>query len=171
VKRFALLLICFCCVLSGFSQDTSRVEFIIRNIGIGVDGHFNSVQIETKLNAEGDLQSIQGAIEVASIETGIDSRDEHLLKADYFDVLNHATITLVSNAVIETSEGVFKVDGVLTIKGKSKDISITVQRKKENNQYTITSSFQINRRDYHVGGRSIAMSNTVKINVVHYHSL
>ena len=171
MKPFALLVICFCCFLFGFSQDTSRVEFVIRNIGIGVNGHFNKVLIDTKFDEDGHLLNIQGAIEVASIETGIDSRDEHLLKATYFDVATHPTITLVSNEVTETSEGVFKVDGVLTIKGKSKDISITVTRKNENAKYIITSSFQINRRDYQVGGRSMAMSNKVKINVIHYHSL
>ena len=59
----------------------------------------------------------------------------------------------------------------LTIKGKTKEISVTVNRDKINNQYKITSSFKINRRDFDIGGRSIVMSNTVKINVVHYYNL
>jgi len=66
---------------------------------------------------------------------------------------------------------VFTMIADLTIKGKTKEISITVNRDKINNQYKITSSFKINRRNFDVGGRSIVMSNTVKINVVHYHNL
>ena len=90
---------------------------------------------------------------------------------DYFDIENHENITWISKAINTIDDGVFTMIADLTIKGKTKEISITVNRDKINNKYKITSSFKINRRNFDVGGRSIVMSNTVKINVVHYHNL
>jgi polyisoprenoid-binding protein YceI len=171
MKRFLFFVICFCCLSLSFSQNKSSIDFVIRNVGIAVDGHFNTFNIETDFDNKGELLNIKGEIKVASIETGIESRDNHILKADYFDIENYENITWVSKAINTIDDGVFTMIADLTIKGKTKEISITVNRDKISNQYKITSSFKINRRNFDVGGRSIVMSNTVKINVVHYHNL
>jgi len=171
MKRFLFFVICFCCLSLSFSQNKSSIDFVIRNVGIAVDGHFNTFNIETDFDNKGELLNIKGEIKVASIETGIESRDNHILKADYFDIENYENITWVSKAINTIDDVVFTMIADLTIKGKTKEISITVNRDKINNKYKITSSFKINRRNFDVGGRSIVMSNTVKINVVHYHNL
>ena len=114
---------------------------------------------------------IKGIIKAASIKTGIDSRDEHLLKADYFDIENYENITLVSTIIESKSDGVFSVVAILTIKDKSKEIVIKVNRDKYDNQYIMTSNFTINRRDFDIGGRSFILGNMVKINVLHFHKL
>lgn len=171
MKYFLFLITCFCCFSFGYSQNNPAVEFVIRNVGIGVDGHFNSFKIETKFDNQGKLSNISGDITVASIETGIDSRDEHLLKDDYFDVENHKTITLVSKKIDSKSAGIYNISTALTIKGKTKEIPIIIKVDKLKNQYKITSNFEINRRDFNVGSGSLVMSNTVKINVVHFHKL
>ena len=171
MKRFLFFVICFCCLSLSFSQNKSSIDFVIRNVGIAVDGHFNIFNIETDFDNKGELLNIKGEIKVASIETGIESRDNHILKADYFDIENYENITWVSKAINTIDDVVFTMIADLTIKGKTKEISITVNRDKINNKYKITSSFKVNRRNFDVGGRSIVMSNTVKINVVHYHNL
>ena len=171
LKRFIPLLIYLCCLTLGFSQNEPSIDFVIRNVGINVDGHFEVFNIDTDFDATGKLLEINGIIKVASIETGIDSRDEHLLKADYFDIENYENITLVSKKIEYKSYGVFSVVAILTIKDKSKEILITVNRDKLDNQYKITSNFVINRRDFEVGGRSFVLGNTVKINVLHFHKL
>ena len=171
MKHFLLFVIFFCCLSLGFSQNNSSIEFVIRNVGIGVDGHFNTFSIETIFNNNGELSSINGEIKVASIETGMESRDQHLLKDDYFDVENYENITLVSKTISAKSEGIFNVVATLTIKEKTKEIRIKVNRVKVDDEYKITSKFAINRRDFDVGGGSFVLSNTVKINVVHFHKL
>ena len=96
MKRFLLFVIYFCCLSTGFSQSKSSIDFVIRNFGINVDGHFNTFNIETDFNNKGEIIDIKGEIKVASIKTGIESRDEHLLKADYFDAENYEYITIYS---------------------------------------------------------------------------
>ena len=93
MKRFLFFVICFCCLSLSFSQNKSSIDFVIRNVGIAVDGHFNTFNIETDFDNKGELLNIKGEIKVASIETGIESRDNHILKADYFDIENHKVYT------------------------------------------------------------------------------
>tara|TARA_R110000868_G_scaffold376896_3_gene642134 strand:+ start:272 stop:787 length:516 start_codon:yes stop_codon:yes gene_type:complete len=171
MKRFLLFVIYFCCLSTGFSQSKSSIDFVIRNFGINVDGHFNTFNIETDFNNKGEIIDIKGEIKVASIKTGIESRDEHLLKADYFDAENYEYIILESKTINKKSDTIYEVVSNLTIKGKTKEISIKVNCDNMNNQYKITSNFELNRRDFNVGGGSLIMSNTVKINVIYYHNL
>ena len=155
----------------GTAQKTNSIDFVIRNLGINVDGHFNTFQINTNFNAEGELVSIYGKIDVKSIKTGIDSRDEHLLEEDYFHETKFKYITLKSTSIARTSKNNYRVSAKLSIKGKTKEIKIPVLVETIEKRKLITSSFEINRRDFDVGGSSFVMSKTVKIQVKQYQNL
>ena len=150
-----------------FAQK-STIDFEIKNVGVTVDGHFNTFTINTELDPDKELQSISGKITVSSIETGIDSRDKHLLEEDYFYVEKHKYITLKSTSITKKSESKYMVKVALSIKGKTKNITIPITVNKENGKYKVSSYFEINRRDFDVGGGSFVMSKTVKVNVAHY---
>ncbi|MFK7832240.1 MAG: YceI family protein [Winogradskyella sp.] len=169
MKTCCLLIVLVCVSLTGFSQNKSRIDFEISNLGIDVDGYFNSFSVTTKFNeATATLERISGSIKVASLETGIDSRDEHLLEEDYFNVEKHPTITLQSESVTKVSDNQYTVKANLKIKGITKLINIKLTVSKTETAYKITSNFEINRRDFDVGGSSFVMSKTVRIKVIHY---
>lgn len=168
MKRYLLPFIFFCVFSFGFSQNNSSIDFEIKNLGINVDGHFNTFTIKTKFNSEAELIAISSKIEAVSIKTGIDSRDEHLLEEDYFDTENHKYIQLKSTNVKKSTSDSYIVKANLTIKGTIKAIEIKVTVDKGSDNYKIKSSFEINRKDFDVGGGSFVMSKTVKINVIHY---
>lgn len=169
--RFYLSLL-FCCSLSfGFSQNNSSIDFIIRNLGVNVDGHFNTFTIHADFDKEGKLLNIKGKIKVASIKTGIESRDEHLLKEDYFDVKNHEYIKFESKSISKISKNNYSVKAKLVIKGTTKEITLPIEVFKLSKGYKIKSNFEINRKDFDIGGGSLVMSKTVKIDVVHYQNL
>ena len=168
--RFIVVYLVFICSNFGFSQNISSIDFTIKNLGINVDGHFNTFTINTEFNADNQLINVYSKIEVASIETGIDSRDEHLLKDDYFHESKYKHISLQSTSIKKKSTTEYLVSAKLTIKGKTKTVSIPVKvQKTESGKTKITSYFEINRRDFDVGGGSFVMSKTVKINVIHYY--
>ena len=167
---FGALLCCF--VSIGISQNTSTIDFVISNLGINVDGHFNTFSVTTKFNdANSELERVSGSITVASIETGIDSRDEHLLEEDYFNVEKYKLITLKSESVTKVSDRQYMVKANLKIKGITKTVSIRLKVEKINDSHKVSTSFEINRKDFKVGGSSFVMSKTVKINIVHYQNL
>ncbi len=170
--RLQLIIICLLSVsIKCLAQDTSSIDFIIKNLGVNVDGHFNSFSITAKFDASNTLESISGEISVKSIETGIDSRDEHLLKDDYFNATKFPKIVLKSIEIIDKAPDKYTVKANLTIKGKTKQISIPIIVSDTDSKRKLISEFEINRRDFDVGGGSLVMSKTVKIKVVYIEEL
>ena len=170
MQRFIILFFTFFCLSNGYAQESS-IDFVIRNVGINVDGHFNTFQITASISEDDELENIISTIKVASIETGIESRDEHILKEDYFDAEKHKSIVLKSTEIKKLKTGTYKVIANLTIKGKTKTITIPVTMQKTDGQYKIASYFEIDRKDFDVGGSSFVLGKTVKISVVHYQNL
>jgi len=156
-----------CLSLFGFAQKTS-VDFEIKNLGVTVDGHFNTFTIDAELDSTGELISISGKILVSSIKTGIESRDEHLLEEDYFNTEKFKYILLESTSINKSTNSSYNIKANLTIKGKTKAINIKVTVDKSTDFCKVMSNFEINRKDFDVGGGSFVMSKTVKINVIHY---
>jgi len=158
-----------CLSVFSFAQQSS-IDFEIKNLGVTVDGHFNTFTINTAFSSDGTLTSILGKITVSSIVTGIDSRDEHLLEEDYFNAQKFKYILLESTSINKLTNNSYTVKANLTIKGKTKAVNIKVTVDKSTDVYRIKSNFEINRKDFDVGGSSFVMSKTVKVIVNYYHN-
>ena len=153
-----------------FAQKSS-IDFEIKNLGITVDGFFKTFSVTTKFDDSNNLEDFSGEIKANSIETGIDSRDEHLLEEDYFNVSKYPLITLDVTELYKKSNNNYLAKVNLRIKGKAKQFTIPLQVQISNSHRKITSEFEINRKDFNVGGGSLVMSKTVKIKVVHVEKL
>lgn len=150
------------------SKQVSHVKFKIKNLGINVYGSFSKVSIDARVE-DSDLANsfIKANIQVSSIETGIDKRDEHVLEEDYFDKKNYKTISLVSSKIDKISDNSYQLKASLTIKNTAKQVIIPFTLKEQNGSITIASDFEINRKDYGIGGGSFVLGKTVKISVSH----
>lgn len=144
----------------------TRVRFKIKNFGVNVEGQFARVKVNVFFDSK-DLNksSINSKIEVNSITTGIESRDEHILEEDYFDEPNFKNILLKSKKIEKSKEGDYTMIADLTIKGTTKELKIPLEIKEYDNTLSISSNFEINRKDFKVGGGSFIMSKKVKIEV------
>ena len=140
---------------------------MIKNFGVNVDGSFSDINIEATFNSENILTEISGKIKVNSIDTGIQSRDEHLLKEDYFNAKKYPHITLSSQNISKIDNTNYSAKVILSIKGTSKTFTIPIKVAIKNNRAKIYSNFEINRKNFNVGGGSLVMSKTVKIQVIH----
>lgn len=106
----------------------SSINFSIKHMMIskihgGFDsfsGHVQLEQIESFKNAE-----IRFDLDVASINTRDDSRDHHLISADFFDADRYPKITFVKTATEGDSTN-FKLIGDLTIKDVTKEVVFDV---------------------------------------------
>ncbi|RQW77521.1 MAG: polyisoprenoid-binding protein, partial [Geobacter sp.] len=101
-----------------FNIDPSHttIEFKVRNMLItNVRGTFEKFK-GTVFIDETDLgkSKVDVSIETASINTGINRRDNHLRSADFFDVVKFPVMTFVSTG-IEPGIDRLKVTGNLTI--------------------------------------------------------
>lgn len=142
------------------------VDFKIRNLGINVDGTFNNATITTNFNSEDISQwALSGSVKTKSINTGNGKRDKHLREADYFDVNTYPEIVLEAISFKKTSDTNYDVKVNLTIKETTKTVTIPMQIEDTDDRLILKAYFEINRRDYGVGGSSFVLSNTAKITV------
>jgi polyisoprenoid-binding protein YceI len=103
------------------------VEFAVRHMGIAtVRGRFTDFtgQIEVE---NGQLKSASAEIQVASIHTREEQRDQHLRSADFFDVEHHPTLTFRSTAIEPKGDGRYAVKGDLTIRGTTHPVTFDAE--------------------------------------------
>ena len=105
----------------------SEVAFSVRHMMISkVRGTFG-VKSATIVAPENPLEArIEASVDVASVDTNDEGRDNHLRSADFFNVENHPTMEFVSTGV-RYEGGDFLVDGDLTIRGTTKPVTFTVE--------------------------------------------
>jgi polyisoprenoid-binding protein YceI len=94
-------------------------------------------------------------IDVASIYTGDEKRDEHLKSADFFDVKQHKQITFTCTSIEKAHEGkTHDMWGELTMKGIMKVIKLNVEfggivkDHNGNEKAGFTVKGKINRKDW-----------------------
>ncbi|GAB4278942.1 MAG: YceI family protein [Deferrisomatales bacterium] len=107
----------------------SRVGFRVRHMMIShVNGTFGDVQGTVRYDpAAPHASTVEVAVQVASIDTGVDKRDAHLRSPDFFDVETFPTMTFRSTRVTPAGDGRLEVRGELTLRGVSREIVLQVQ--------------------------------------------
>jgi polyisoprenoid-binding protein YceI len=107
----------------------SGIHFSVRHLVIAkVRGQFSrwtgSVQVP-----DGDFTraSLEVAIDAASIDTGVADRDAHLRSADFLDVERFPELTFTSTQVEPAGKDRLRVNGQLTIKGVTRDVTLDVE--------------------------------------------
>lgn len=68
-------------------------------------------------------------IDVASINTENEKRDNHLRSAEFFDVEKYPKITFKSKSFKKTGDKIYKITGDLTIKDKTKEVVLDAELK------------------------------------------
>lgn len=107
--------------------DHSRVGFAVSHLMVStVEGEFRDVAatLEHDLTTPQAL-SVRVSVDLASVDTRNDKRDEHLRSSDFLDIATHPTMTFESTRVRWRRNGAFTVDGTLTLRGVSKPLTLT----------------------------------------------
>jgi polyisoprenoid-binding protein YceI len=105
----------------------AEVGFVGRHFGLTkVRGRFTGVEGTVVVGDELTASSIDVAIDMASVSSGDQSRDDHLRSADFFDVERHPRATFHSDSVVASgSSG--SIPGELTIKGITRPVTLEVE--------------------------------------------
>ena len=174
MRRIFCLLVVLLYVNNALSQhykpvdSLSEVKFTIKNFGINTPGSFKGLKGKINFSANNLANnSFNLSVEAGSVNTGIDLRDSHLKKTDYFDVAKYPIITFISTKITAdvAETGTYTIFGRLSLKGISKDISFPFKAVQQNNGLLFTGAFKINRRDFNVGGSTAVLSNSVEMNL------
>ncbi len=81
-------------------------------------------------NEDPEKSGVGVEIKVASVDSGVDVWDEHLVSEDWFDAANFPVITFQSTKVDQTILGSGKLTGMLAMKGVEKPITLDVKLNK-----------------------------------------
>jgi len=103
----------------------TSAQFAIRHLMVStVRGDFRKVSGKVNLDDQDVTKStVDATIDVASIDTGIAKRDDHLRSADFFDVAKYPTMTFKSKKIQKGSgDGNYKITGDLTLRGVTKEV-------------------------------------------------
>lgn len=105
----------------------TNAQFTARHMMItNVRGVFSNVTGTVDLDESDFTRSrIQVEIDVASLDTRVQQRDDHLRSADFFDVARFPKITFQSTRIVAKGED-YVVTGDLTIHGVTQPVELTV---------------------------------------------
>lgn len=109
-------------------RDHSSVSFSVTHLVISeVDGNFKNFEGELTA-AKPDLTDAQifFSVDVFSINTGNDPRDNHLRSKDFLHAEQYPTMTFKSTSFNRITEGKYLLEGELTIRDVTKKVKFNV---------------------------------------------
>ena len=103
----------------------SFANFSIRHVVSKTSGSFSDVTGLISIDRDNLANSsVNAKIKVASINTSLAKRDEHILKPEYLDAVNFGEILFVSKKVVAKSATEGLMTGDFTMHGVTKEITI-----------------------------------------------
>lgn len=132
----------------------AEIGFVGRHFGLTkVRGRFTGLDATVIVGDDIATSTIEVSIDMASVSSGDQTRDDHLRSADLFDVENHPVATFRSTA-IEPHGAAGTVAGDLTIKGITRRVTLDVaylghaRDPWDNERAVFSASTMINREDW-----------------------
>ncbi len=155
----------------------SEIAFSVRHLMVSkVRGRFTSYDVTIVTSEDPRGSSVAATIDLASVDTGTEPRDNNLRSADYFEVEKDPTMSYRSTGIRRTDDG-WVIDGELTLHGVTGQVPLTA----EVNGFApdpwggqragFSATAQINRRDFGIGttmpmdGGGIAVGDKVSISL------
>lgn len=172
MARMITLLLILCLSFQARTQqltpvdEGSTVSYKIKNFGFNTTGTFSGLRGTIIYDpANPATMSFDVTVDAATVNSGVDLRDEHLRDETYFDVKNFPVIRFVSVKVIPGAKpGSYTVNGKLTMKGRTQDINIPFAVVPSGSGFLFDGQFKINRRDFGIGGGS-TVSDNLEVNL------
>ena len=134
----------------------SEVGFTARHMMVSkVRGRFTTFSGEIVLGESPAQSSVTATIDLTSINTGNEQRDQHIRSADFFEVNKYTTMTYRSTGIRAEGDH-YIVDGELTLKDVTQEVPLTLELNGfgpdpyGGTRAGFTATTEINRRDFGV---------------------
>lgn len=105
----------------------SRVEFVARHLMVTkVRGAFKNFSGSFEVAEDPTASTLSVDVDLVSVDTGAEDRDNHLRSPDFFDLDNHPTMTFRSTGLSPAGDA-WKLSGDLSIKGVTKPVTLDME--------------------------------------------
>ena len=148
--------------LSQVDAKRSSVNFITRQMNVPMPGRFKNFTAQVAIDParpEGGRAAVD--IEVASIDSGTKEGDEEARGKDWFDAARFPKASFVASGVKPLGGGKYQAQGKLTIKGKSKDLSVPFTLRPDAGGAWFEGGFTMRRLEFGVGSGPWGDTDTV----------
>lgn len=130
----------------------SSIRFTSRQMGVPVAGRFKRFELGGNFDPKKpEASAVLINIDLASVDIGNAETERELKKPGWFDAATRPIATFKSSAIRSVGAGRFDVQGLLSIKGQARQVSIPVQLVQKGGQTTAKGALQIQRLDYRIG--------------------
>jgi len=154
-----------------FDKAHSLIGFRIRHVLTKVEGRFKGFEGTIWIDrANPSASKVELTIQAASIDTGVDARDNDLRSPNFFDVAKYPTITFKSSKVEAKGNDQYDVTGEFSMHGVTKTIRVPVKAlgfgamgKTQKAGFEV--ALPISRKDYGIVNGTPVVGEDVEINI------
>ena len=165
MKKVLFLLAVTLIAMGSFAQDQWKIDpahsslnFNISHSGISmVNGKFTDYTGDLSIKGEEfESANIDFTVQIASLNTNVEMRDNLLKSADFFEVETYPTMTFKSSKILATGKpDYYLLHGKLTIKDVTKDVIFDVQyggkvASDDGEKIGVKATTTIDRFDYNI---------------------
>ncbi|MGO3740661.1 YceI family protein [Kerstersia sp.] len=105
----------------------TAVSFSYRHVGLSTQtSRFNNATGTIVLDTAAKTGKVNITVDTRSVNTGLESFNGHIQAKDFLDTAAYPTATFVSDKVVFDGERPVAIDGKLTIKGITQDVTVTI---------------------------------------------
>jgi polyisoprenoid-binding protein YceI len=105
----------------------TEVNFSVKHFFTPVNGSFGKWDIDLQYDAENPEKStVTATIDIASVTTGNETRDNDLRSGNWFEIETYPTMTFKSTKVEKVGDNKLVAHGVLSIKGHEQEIELAI---------------------------------------------
>lgn len=179
MKKILLTILAACIANLTFAQEWvldkshSNVSFTVIHLKISeIYGSFGKFDARILSEKEDFSDAIfEFSADVASVNTGIERRDNHLRANDFFGVEEHPTLTFKSTSVTKDTGPIYKINGELTMKGVTKPLTLEavikgpIEGRNGKKIVGVTAWGEVNRIDFGVGKSGPSAEDIVTLRV------
>jgi polyisoprenoid-binding protein YceI len=146
----------------------STADFAVTHLEVSdVEGTFNKITGSATID-DADLSKshVTASIDMSSVDTGIQMRDDDLKSNDFFNVPAYPTMTFQSTKIWKTGDATAKMTGNLTLHGITKEVTFDVKLPTPPaaaDRRTAEATTTISRKSFAVGPDSTLIGDDVSI--------
>jgi len=154
-----------------FDKAHTLIGFRIRHVLTKVEGRFKNFDGTIWIDrANPSASKVELTIQTASIDTGVDARDQDLRSANYFDADKYSTITFKSTKVEPKGNDLYDVTGEFTMHGVTKTIKVPVKsfgfaKMGKTDKAGFEVALTLNRKDYGIEKGAPVVGDDVELNI------
>lgn len=147
-------------------QTASKLTFTATFEGAEFDGHIDGITGTIVFDPESPQAGrIDVSVDVRSADTGSPDLNDGMALPEWFDFAHYPVARFVSNSITVRSPSSYEANGVLTIKGISRPVTLPFFFETDSRSPVIRGTTMLRRTDFNVGEGDWATGEAIGLDV------